>query len=379
MENPNTGILNGWHDVDMNGNMQAGQQQQQQSFVSPINPQNNDNGVISPGNINLNNRPMVKNPQGGTSTVFTMGISEDGKHINIPRVSDDGRILTPKEAVDLFHKTGKHLGVYSSQQAADTAAQQLHEQQANQYGLNQNNDQIGSSQQESHMLQVLKQKMAQDPRLRGAFKKKFGYDLLAPTPQQKQDMDLETHRIELEQADKIAQNKENRKITQDIEDTAKPLMAAAHHLAELKKIIEKHPHVTGPWASYAAKIPLLNKAVDTGVLSEINAHAVPLQGKIAKELGARGGYGVSQIAENAKPSENKLDEANIASVKANMDSVWDAYKQLKEEYGHRNPMKKFPFKLPKEFYTTVITPNGKKVEMDPDQAEWALANGGRRG
>jgi hypothetical protein len=93
----------------------------------------NSNSMIAPGNIDLNNRPMVKNPDGTYSTVFTMGISEDGKHINIPRISDDGKILSPQEAIEQFHKTGKHLGIYNSKEAAEKAAQGLHEDQANQY------------------------------------------------------------------------------------------------------------------------------------------------------------------------------------------------------------------------------------------------------
>lgn len=86
--------------------------------------------LISAGNIDLSNRPRVKRANGKTSTVDSIGIEQDGKHYVIPQISDDGEVLTPKEAVDLFHKTGKHLGVFKTQKAADKFAQKLHESEA---------------------------------------------------------------------------------------------------------------------------------------------------------------------------------------------------------------------------------------------------------
>lgn len=86
--------------------------------------------LISTGNIDLSTRPRVKRANGKTSTVDSIGIEQDGKHYVIPQISDDGEVLTPKEAIDLFHKTGKHLGVFKTQKAADKFAQKLHESEA---------------------------------------------------------------------------------------------------------------------------------------------------------------------------------------------------------------------------------------------------------
>jgi len=86
--------------------------------------------VVEPGNLDLGQRPSVKNPDGGTSSVYSMSINVDGKEYLIPRVSEDGRLLTEDEAVNMFYKTRNHLGVFSSPDSATDYAKALHEQQA---------------------------------------------------------------------------------------------------------------------------------------------------------------------------------------------------------------------------------------------------------
>ena len=86
--------------------------------------------LINPGNIDLNNRPHVKNKDGSISTVRSITIEQDGTHYVIPTVSDEGTILSNPDAVKLFHKTGKHLGSFKSAKAADKFAQELHESEA---------------------------------------------------------------------------------------------------------------------------------------------------------------------------------------------------------------------------------------------------------
>jgi len=87
-----------------------------------------------PGNIDLDNRPIVKNEDGSVSTVRSMSFNEDGKEVLVPTVSADGkRILSDAEAIKQYHDTGKHLGKFSSPEEATAYAQQLHRDQEAKY------------------------------------------------------------------------------------------------------------------------------------------------------------------------------------------------------------------------------------------------------
>ena len=91
-------------------------------------------GLIAGGNIDRNTRPVVNNPDGSISTVRSISFEdENGREILVPTVSDDGRILTNQQAIDQYYDTGRHLGIFTSPEAATDYALRLHQQQERQY------------------------------------------------------------------------------------------------------------------------------------------------------------------------------------------------------------------------------------------------------
>lgn len=90
-------------------------------------------GMVEVGNIDLTKRPVVRNKDGSISTVRSIGINIDNQEVLIPTVSDDGKLLTDKQAIDLYKKTGKHLGKFSNVESSNTYAEKLHLDQEKMY------------------------------------------------------------------------------------------------------------------------------------------------------------------------------------------------------------------------------------------------------
>jgi hypothetical protein len=88
-------------------------------------------GMIAQGNIDLEHRPNVRNPDGRTSTVLSTSVEIDGNEVLIPRVAADGsRILSVDEAVEQYRRTGQQLGIFDTPEHATAYAERLHEAQA---------------------------------------------------------------------------------------------------------------------------------------------------------------------------------------------------------------------------------------------------------
>jgi len=90
------------------------------------------------GNIDTNQQPVVKNPDGSVSTVRSMSFDDDGKETLVPTVSQDGRILSNKEAIDEYRRTGRNLGVFDSIDQANAAAEKIHDDEEKRLGYNMN-------------------------------------------------------------------------------------------------------------------------------------------------------------------------------------------------------------------------------------------------
>lgn len=80
-----------------------------------------------PGNINLFSQPIVKNPDGTTSTVDSSSYGMDGQEVLLPSVTGDGRHLSAdSDIIAEYRKTGRHLGKFKDPQEATNYATQLH-------------------------------------------------------------------------------------------------------------------------------------------------------------------------------------------------------------------------------------------------------------
>lgn len=96
--------------------------------MDPLAPKNS--GALIPGNIDLSNRPRVRNADGSVSTVRSMSIGTDQGEVLIPTISDDGRLLNNEDAIASYRQSGRHLGIFRTPADATAYAQQLHRQQA---------------------------------------------------------------------------------------------------------------------------------------------------------------------------------------------------------------------------------------------------------
>jgi hypothetical protein len=92
-------------------------------------------GLMEQGNVDLDHRPIHRNADGSISTVRSMSFADEpgGPEILVPTIADDGTPLDDQQAIDLYHRTGKHLGKFDNPDNATAYAQKLHEAQAKQY------------------------------------------------------------------------------------------------------------------------------------------------------------------------------------------------------------------------------------------------------
>ena len=98
-------------------------------------------GLKEPGNVDLNNRPVIKNSDGSNSTEFSISFGNDKGEVLIPTVvngkflSVDGKKPVPgsTEETDMFNRarqhyeaSGEHMGVFDTPDNATAYADAVH-------------------------------------------------------------------------------------------------------------------------------------------------------------------------------------------------------------------------------------------------------------
>ena len=85
-------------------------------------------GRYGRGNIDLNNRKVVRNRDGSISTERSFSVNIDGKETLLPTVIN-GKIVSEDEAIDYYFQTGLHLGRFDTVEEAEDYAEKLHNRQ----------------------------------------------------------------------------------------------------------------------------------------------------------------------------------------------------------------------------------------------------------
>jgi hypothetical protein len=129
-----TGLISPQHMVDWDPSPEELEHLQadlKEHYNDSLKPETEQDGKpIIPGNIDLTNRPRVRNADGSISTVRSKSYGINGKEVLLPTVSEDGRIMSDQETLGQYKRTGRHLGIFNSPEEATKYAKQLHEDQA---------------------------------------------------------------------------------------------------------------------------------------------------------------------------------------------------------------------------------------------------------
>jgi hypothetical protein len=138
------------------------------------------------------------------------------------------------------------------------------------------------------------------------------------------------------------QSKSDIKKSQQLEDTADSLMDYAYNNEKISDILERNKNATG---NIPALRNFLNLAGEDA--GEFNNLAIPMQGKLAKDLSNRGGAVVAKLAAGGKYNLAKDHAYNTGIRKSTTNDIINTYDLLNERYkrltGKELPQKLSPF------------------------------------
>ena len=77
------------------------------------------------GNIDLINRPIVRNSDGNVSTEISKSFNFDGQEVLIPTIVN-GKKVSDQDAINHYRKTGENLGIFKSVKEANAMAEKIH-------------------------------------------------------------------------------------------------------------------------------------------------------------------------------------------------------------------------------------------------------------
>ena len=101
------------------------------------NPNATDEQRYGKGNIDLYNRPQLRNSDGSVSTVYSLGINDGKDEVLVPTIAygtyGQPTLLTDKQAEQRYYDTGEYLGKFKTPSEANEYAEALHNQQASIY------------------------------------------------------------------------------------------------------------------------------------------------------------------------------------------------------------------------------------------------------
>ncbi len=172
--------------------------------------------------------------------------------------------------------------------------------------------------------------------------------------------------------DEKEQKTADRKISSDLETTAKSLLESGKYINNINDINQKKV-TSGAYAlPGGGLVAKFSKNKDLGnLISDTSL----LQASYAKAENTRAGIGLVNFFKNTKPDISNSPEINQGMLEANAQKVKNEFNLAKQDWERKNPGKQFPYQAP-DFSrvltkVTIVDSNGKTHPIDRDKIDEA--------